>query len=99
MVSVIPRDELKYLQCKCSGLPLNENKGTVWFDSSSFVIHSGVFILQGVKDSKLLNMLTFNFWPTGKDLPTSMETFLVMLGRVTSYRRSFGDNPVTVLCL
>ena len=54
---------------------------------------------QGVKDSKLLNMLTFNFWPAGKDLPGSIETFLVMLGRVTSYRRSFGDNPVTVLCL
>ena len=53
---------------------------------------------QGIKDSKLINMLTFNDWSTGRDLPASIESFHVMLGRVNSYKRSFGNHPVTILC-
>ena len=63
---------------------------------SSYLLFLRLF--QGIKDSKLINMLTFNDWPTGRDLPASIESFHVMLGRVNSYKRSFGNHPVTILC-
>lgn len=57
-----------------------------------------LFAVQGIKDSKLVYMITYNDWQSGKNLPTSIESFLVILERANLYRKSFPEAPMTILC-
>ncbi|XP_060595667.1 receptor-type tyrosine-protein phosphatase kappa-like [Ruditapes philippinarum] len=54
---------------------------------------------KGIKDSKLVYMITYNDWSLGKNLPGSIESFLVVMSRASLYRKSFPESPITVLCL
>ncbi|XP_052777423.1 receptor-type tyrosine-protein phosphatase kappa-like [Mya arenaria] len=54
---------------------------------------------KGIKDSKLVYMITYNDWQAGRNLPVSIDSFLVVLGRANLYRKSFPDAPKIVICL
>ncbi|KAK3606132.1 hypothetical protein CHS0354_010761 [Potamilus streckersoni] len=53
---------------------------------------------KGDKNSKTVYMLTFNNWMPDRDLPTSTQSFLVLMERVYQWQCAMSGNPITVLC-